>query len=73
MGSPGKQKSIFIVCKGDLESVSQDNTGGNADEKGVDAKEDQQGLIANGMEERAWKDGKIEMLLTVTEVIGEEM
>lgn len=37
------------------------------------AKEDQQGLIANGMEERAWKDGKIEMLLTVMEVTGEEM
>ena len=37
------------------------------------AKEDWQGLIANGMEERAWKDGKIEMLLTVIEVTAEEM
>ena len=33
-----KDESIFIVGKGDLESVSQDNTGGNADEKGVDCR-----------------------------------
>ena len=48
-----EDKSIFTVCKGDLESVTQDNTGRMQMRRELIAKEDWQGLIANGMEERA--------------------